>query len=457
MKGMIIWLIVAVVGFGLMAFSNFHYRYEPVTEWEDAFMYVGRQDPNTEAAELEYVKRPLRLLPIAGRAKNFAQMARGMGPHVEKYYQLCYREKVILYPEMSDDLTSAMLEWGRLPQVGADEVLAGFNTNRKEEIDIDGQTFNVVGQLKRGVRLFANSYLVRDETVAGELFDADDEAVQQAYILRMPMEELTEPEMLERLKKAFPKPEFTAYQPIIRTQPGPFYLYMLGMLLLLMGGSVAFYKIYCLLTGRIRNKWLRLPLVEIGKYKHLFLTIHFIYFGLVVVFAVVAYLLPEIQVCLLAVIKSQVTDGSGILGIAGEAYMSRNILRAAVTTFAINFPFGSVACITLPSIIIPGAGVLVAIFRAAMWGLLLSPSFVDLSGLMLPHSITLLLEGEAYILASFFGVLILVYLFRKAEGPTAPRRYGRALLLNVKGNLWVAIVLVVAAIYEAIEVILSMP
>jgi hypothetical protein len=92
-----------------------------------------------------------------------------------------------------------------------------------------------------------------------------------------------------------------------------------------------------------------------------------------------------------------------------------------------------------------------------MWGLLLSPSFVDLSGLMLPHSITLLLEGEAYILASFFGVLILVYLFRKAEGPTAPRRYGRALLLNVKGNLWVAIVLVVAAIYEAIEVILSMP
>jgi hypothetical protein len=456
MKGPINWLMVAVVGFGLMAFSNFHYRYEPVAEWEDAFMYVGRQDPNTEAAELQYVKRPLRLLPMAGRAKGFAQIARGISPNVEKYYQVCYRQKVILYPELSDDFTTTMLEWGRLPQAGADEVLAGFNTNSKEQIDIDGQTFNVVGQLKRGVRLFANSYLLRDQTPAADLFDAGDEAVQQAHILRMPKEELTDLEMLERLKKAFPKSEFTAYQPIIQTEPGPFYLYIVGMLLLFLGGSLVLFKVYCILSGRIGNKWLRLPLGEIVKYKRLFVTLHLIYFGLVVLFAVVAYLLPELQVSLLAGISSQVIDGSGPLAAVGRAYMSKDILRAAVTTFAINFPFGSVACITLPSIIIPGSGVLLAILRASIWGLLLSPSFVDLSGPMLPHSITLLLEGEAYIMASFFGVLILVYLFRKAEGPTAPRRYGRALLMNVRGNLWVAIVLVVAAVYEAIEVILSM-
>jgi hypothetical protein len=75
---------------------------------------------------------------------------------------------------------------------------------------------------------------------------------------------------------------------------------------------------------------------------------------------------------------------------------------------------------------------------------------------MLPHSFTLLLEGHAYVIAAFFGLLVLVYLFRKAEGPGLARRYGRALLLNVKGNLWVAIVLAVAAIYEAVEVILAM-
>jgi len=91
-----------------------------------------------------------------------------------------------------------------------------------------------------------------------------------------------------------------------------------------------------------------------------------------------------------------------------------------------------------------------------MWGLLLAPSSPDLSGTMLPHSCTLLLEGEGYILAMFFGALILVYLFRTAEGPRLAGRYGRALLMNVRGNLLVAIVLAIAAIYEAIEVILSM-
>jgi len=61
-----------------------------------------------------------------------------------------------------------------------------------------------------------------------------------------------------------------------------------------------------------------------------------------------------------------------------------------------------------------------------------------------------------YVLAAFFTLLIPVYLFRKAEGPSPLRRYGKALLMNVRGNLLVAIVLAVAAIYEAIEVILSM-
>jgi len=170
----------------------------------------------------------------------------------------------------------------------------------------------------------------------------------------------------------------------------------------------------------------------------------------------IAYSLPELQVCLLSGIKSQVAGGSGPLGVAGKAYMSKSIPLAAVTTFAINFLLGSLAFITIPSAIVPGAGVLLAAFRAAMWGLLLAPSFDSLSGAMLPHSFTLLLEGEAYVLAAFFGLLILVYLFRKAEGPGPARRYGRALLLNIKGNLLVAIVLAIAAIYEAIEVILAM-
>ena len=181
-----------------------------------------------------------------------------------------------------------------------------------------------------------------------------------------------------------------------------------------------------------------------------------VYFGTVLLFMLLAYAVPEFQFCFLTNLSSQIEQGSGILGIAGKAYMSKNILRAAVTTFAINFPFGSLLCITLPSVVIPGSGILVAGLRSALWGFLLAPSFSFLSMMMLPHSLTLLLEGHGYVIAAFFGVLVLVYLFRSAEGPTVGRRYGRALMMNVRGNLLVIIVLVVAAIYEAVEVILAM-
>jgi len=458
MKKLVSSLIVAALGFALMAFSYFVYQYDAApNSWKDAFMYIGKGQPHSEVEGLEYVARPIRLLPMPRRAQNFTQIARSFSSHVEKSYRASFQEKVMLYSDLTADFTNQLLAWGRLPSPGTNEVVAGFHATSKEQIAINGHAFKVVGQFKKEVGLFVNSYLVYDDATASELFDSNEEAVQQAYILRLPRKQLSDSQMREQLTKAFPKSEFAVYYPMLRTQPTAFYLYVVGIALLFLGGCLLLFKLYCLLSERLGNKWLRLPLAEIRKYKRLFLTVHLIYFGLVVLFMLVAYYLPELQVCLLAGVKSQVTDGSGPLAVAGKAYMSKNILRAAVTTFAINFTFGSLAVITLPSVILPGVGVLVAGFRALLWGLLLAPSFATLSGVMLPHSITLLLEGEAYVIAVFFGLLILVYLFRKAEGPSLARRYGKALLMNIRGNLLIAIILAIAAIYEAIEVILAMP
>ncbi|MHC4132355.1 MAG: stage II sporulation protein M, partial [Planctomycetota bacterium] len=154
--------------------------------------------------------------------------------------------------------------------------------------------------------------------------------------------------------------------------------------------------------------------------------------------------------------RAAITSGSGPLAAAGEAYGSGNMLRAAWVTLLINFFLGSLVSITIPSLIIPGIGIIVALFRAVMWGLLLGPTFVRLSAAMLPHSFTLLLEGEAYIVATFFSLLIPVYLFRKSEGPTVLQRYGKALMMNLRGYLIVLALLVIAAIYESVEVITMM-
>ncbi|HIJ52857.1 MAG TPA: hypothetical protein HPP66_06840 [Planctomycetes bacterium] len=457
MKRLISWLVVAVVGLALMAFPYYRYEYEPgESPWDNVFMYLGAADPNCEVEGLEYVRRPVRLLPLAGRAQNFTRMAKSFGSKVESSYRITFQEKVIFYSDMEDDFTPEMLEWGRLPAGGKAEVLAGFATSSRDEINVDGRPFKIVGLLKKGISVFANSYLVGEGAAAEELFVPDEEAIQNAYILRLPKEQQGDLETRKQLKGAFPRSQFTGYAPLIRTQPAAFFIYVGGLALLCSGGCLALFTLYCILADRIRNKWLRLPLAEIRRYKHLFITMNLIYFGAVVVFMLVSYAVPELQSCFLVGVSSQITEGSGILGIAGEAYASKNILRAAVTTFAINFPLGSLACITFPSVIVPGAGSLIAGLRASLWGLLLAPTFDALSGMMVPHSVTLLLEGHGYVIAAFFGVLVLVYLFRKAEGPSAGTRYGRALLMNIRGNLLVIIVLAVAAVYEAIEVILVM-
>jgi hypothetical protein len=93
---------------------------------------------------------------------------------------------------------------------------------------------------------------------------------------------------------------------------------------------------------------------------------------------------------------------------------------------------------------------------------------------MMAHSGTLLLEGEGYILAAFFALLIPIYLFgssaplpKSSSGglseldseastsrkSTAWSRFKHVAVLNLRANVLVAIVLIVAACYEAFEVI----
>jgi len=457
MKGLISCLVIAVIGLSLMAFSYFNYQYDPGSSpWKDAFMYIGKVRPRSEPGEFEYVTMPIRLLPMSRRAKNFAPIARSFSPQVEKSYRISFQEKVVLYSDMADDFGENALEWGRLPLPDADEVVAGFYAGNKDNILINGHSFKVVGQFSKKIRLFVDSYLLCGNDGEGQLFDPNDPAVRQAYILRMPRERLTDLQMQKRLAEVFPKTDFALYSPYIRARPGAFYLYIVGMSLFLFGGFLSIYKLYCLLAEKLSNKWLRQPLAEIRRYGYLFIALHVICFGTVILFMLVAYQLPELQFSLLAGVKSQVAGGSGPLGVAGRAYMSKNIPLAAVTTVVINFFLGSLAVITLPSLILPGVGIVILGFRSLLWGLLLAPSFINLSGMMLPHSLTVLLEGEAYIVAGFFGLLVPIYIFRKAEGPSLVNRYGRALLMNLKGNLLVAIILAIAAIYEAIEVIMTM-
>ena len=106
--------------------------------------------------------------------------------------------------------------------------------------------------------------------------------------------------------------------------------------------------------------------------------------------------------------------------------------------FVFNYLLRSLALITLPSILLPGSGVFVAGLCALLWGMILAPATQLLAYGMMPHSGTMLLEGEGYILATLFGLLIPIHIVKSSLGGNPLTRFGRVLLLNLKANVWIA-------------------
>jgi hypothetical protein len=310
----------------------------------------------------------------------------------------------------------------------------------------------IVGRLKPDAVLFEDCYLVPPSASTDALV-TDGDAVHPATLIRLGAEQVRDRQVLQRLEAAYPSPRCTRVMSQARVNRRSFYLYVAGLAGLLLGGAGTWIGLFRWVAGRVRWPFLAAPLEEIRRRPGLVWTTHMAYFGLVILAALLIYELPEVQTVLLSATASELEATGSPLGVAGKAYASGSIPLAAVVTFLINFFLGSLVLISLPSAIVPGAGALLAAFRAVLWGLVLAPTSVLTAGVMLPHSWTLLLEGEGYVLAALFGLLIPIHLCQPSVGGTAWSRFGRVLLLNLKANVLVALVLTVAACYEAFEAI----
>jgi len=452
-----IWLFILLVGFGLMFFSYWNYgRIAEPTPWTEAFMYVGKGEAGPEAQLFACTRARIVLLPPSEVTRAFLDGFEGANPGAGGALRRALREKAVFYPEFRRDFTPAALGSGRLPAPGMDEVLAGCDAAHRDSVSILGRAFNVVGVLGRSATVFADAYIIPGDSAPAGLFGADAGEVQDAYIFAMSRRELRSAVTAEALAAAFSKRGFVLVAPDARIGAAPYYLYLLGLALLLLGGTGLFFRLFVFLACIFRGRVLGPPLAAISQWPRLFWAMHLTAFGGLVVVGALAYLVPPLQTSGLHMIQQSTREPYSPLGVAAKAYASGSMPWAAAVTLAVNFFLGSLAVITVPSVIVPGAGAAMLALRSAVIGLLLAPSTVTLAGMMLPHSFTILVEMEAYIVAAFFALMIPIYIFRKQEGPTVLRRYGRALLLNLKGNLIVFIILAVAAAYEAVEVILQM-
>ncbi len=472
------WAVSAVLGLALIVLSYERLlRTDPEAPWASGILCIGQGGAAIQVDVGTRVSTRLRYLPGSASAQALLKALGGAAAGMRAVLEARLRPKLIELPIDAMSLLAGTLREGRLPAPGKDEVLSGSQAPPEDHLSVADRTLKVVGVLQPSVGAFADSYLVPKHGNSDVLFPKGDSAVQPVEVIDLRATDFGDRNIRGRVTEAFPRESFTLLVPEVISGPGAFALYLGGQALFLLGGTGLLIGLYRWLSGRAKRGVLAAPLQELALRPRLVWGVHLVYFGLYVLGAVLIRQSPTIYTLLMTAIQSELSsEGKGVLAVAARAYGSGNISYAAAVTFTINFLLGSLAVITLPSMIIPGSGALVAAFRATIWGLMLGPSRVNMAYAMMAHTGTLLLEGEGYILATFFALLIPIYLFgssaplqtaavadpRESESEpaaseekasTAWSRFKHAVVLNLKANVLVAIVLVVAACYEAFEVI----
>ncbi len=198
---------------------------------------------------------------------------------------------------------------------------------------------------------------------------------------------------------------------------------------------------------------MQLALKLIRRHQRTYLLLNGAFYGLVGLGTLYAFSHPEAQ----AALTRAILEGFAAppLSIARDAYLSKNVLEAALVTFLVNTLLGSFATITVPSLLIPFVGVVIGLYRALIWGVALAPTTPELARAMIPHSLTLLLEGQGYILAMFAVHVLWVSAFDGLR--QEDRGFLTGYLAGLRSTLTtyrlVVLVLAVAAVYEAFEVI----
>jgi hypothetical protein len=205
----------------------------------------------------------------------------------------------------------------------------------------------------------------------------------------------------------------------------------------------------------------RSALSVLDESRRAYVALNLVYYGLVACGMIFTALDRSVQRELTAAVGNALTQGP-LAGVAG-AYTAGQTILAIALTFAINLAVASFISITLPSLIVPFSGLLVGLVRAVAWGLLFSPPSLAIGGreaaMGLLVGILLVLEGQGYVLA-MLAAWVQGRAFLSPQSVGAADR-GQGYLVGIKRALHlyvlVALVLAVAAVYEAVVAIMIIP
>ena len=413
--------------------------------WGDAVLVTeGTPPDNVVARAIPVAVWRLPTAPISGADDLFVQL--GAAPESQELISLLgldETERVLLVTAPLDVLAQ-LLESGRVPEPGKHEALAGDMAQR-DSFELYGETFRVVGHIARGVAALRFAYVIPDNGTRLPLF-ATVEGATEGWL---------DPEGQTWLESEDPD-VFADITGNIIAGPARMEQIMtsatiLGLILIAFGGS--WIQIGLIRRAGLRRKGVFAPVLsEAAAHPLLLGAVHAALYGVFFALMLAAPSFPRINFNLTQAVQAMFLEGD--LSYIGSAYNSGNILKAAAATFYHNYFFATLLLTILPSLIIPFAGLLKNLGTFAMVGFVMSPIWEGSADRLVFHSVTMILEFEAYIIATFAVILFPIRFVGalRAEDPWSGIRH--VLGVIVSAALLSGFILIIAALYEATSLIL---
>lgn len=391
--------------------------------------------------------------------RNYSEMAQDPETHklVENIRRREEKTERVIFAPLTHEELEPLVASGRAPNPGKAEVLAGPLV-RVDSFDMDGVHFEVVGRISPYARLFLNVCLLPENDAFRAMFSADSGA-SHGWIAREGINELLErqpqpPETQDETTAAEPQsspsdqPEMAGGIGLAGadlTAAG-----ILGLGLAAAGGALAFTRLLRRDTRSVNT--LIAPLVEeIALRPRLWLALHVILYGTFLLTMLLAMRFPAWNLALTQFVAQIFTEGE--LSFIGQAYASQDILRAAIATFYHNYVTATLLLTLAVSLIVPAAGVFKTWASFAFMGFAMSPLWTGTLSAYTYHSITMILEFEAYILASFAAAVYAACFVSGVVRGTIQQGFARGLRVMLAAAILSGCILATAACYEAVTLL----
>ena len=348
-------------------------------------------------------------------------------------------ERVIAFPFARTDV-APLLASGRVPVPGEPEAIAGCLA-RFDSFTFAGKTFRVVGRLPSAVDGVGFSYLVSDaEPVCAQA------GATQGWI---DPEGLSRPEPGDKSSNTAKDSERIGG--ISQAPTSMAIAIIIGLVLIACGGSCAQLRVFRGLSER-PTKTLGTVFGAIAAHPRLAIAMHVLLYGVLFGFMLLACEHPLASLRLNKLVRAEFLTGG--LSYIGAAYASGEILRACAATFFQNFLVATLLMTFLPSLVLPFAGLFKTMVSFAAVGFVMAPLWSGSAESLTYHGITMTLEMEAYIIASFLVVVFPVRLIKAAFSATPLAGIAAAFRLMWEGVQLTGLMLLFAAFYEAATLIL---